>query len=269
MYAGTTFTKGSGKFIGVHQKIDRVARRHLKRHIGTDAVFPSIDKILHFEGNNGPDGIKRKSPSKDEPWHFIDPTKPEDTALVLLINNNLANLTEALKTNNEERASFEAAWLAHAIVDGLTPAHHYPLNDKIEELWGKPHHERLTKLDKNIIKGVNRRDTLSKNWQYWGFNGVFSAHIAFELGVASSIAPLKFNDVSLTAEDLKEVRQYGFEAIFMRALHRVDHLKLYDQFRAKGWSRAFANQIKKELLPEIINTVCIAWYYAYESSKDK
>lgn len=267
MYAGTTFRKGSGSIIGVHQKIDRVARRHLKKYIGADAAFPRIDQILHFEGNNGPDGIKRKSPSKDEPWHFIDPTKPDDRALLGLISDNAHNLTEALRTKNTERASFEASWLAHAIVDGLTPAHHYPLNDKIEELWGKPHHERLTKKDKNIIKGDSRRDTLSKNWQYWGVGGVFTAHLSFELGVASAIAPLKFDEAVLTEGDLKQVEEYGIEAVFMRALHRIDHMKLYDVFGEKGWTQKLGNDVKKILVPEIINTVCLAWYYCYEQAK--
>jgi hypothetical protein len=269
MYAGTTFRKGSGSIIGVHQKIDRVSRRHLKKYIGGDAPFPHIDKILHFEGNNGPDGIKRKSPSKDEPWHFIDPTKPEDKAILVLINDHLYNLTQALRDDNEERSAFEAAWLSHAIVDGLTPAHHYPLNDKIEELWGKPHHERLTKRDKNIIKGHNRRDTLSKNWQYWGIGGVFSAHLAFELGVASMIAPLKFTEALLSDEDKKQVKEFGFEAIFMRALHRIDHLKMYDAFGKRGWTRHLTTQAKKVLVPEIIKTVSLAWYIAFEDAQKK
>jgi len=127
MYAGTTFRRDSGRIVGVHQKIDRASRRLLKKLIGKDAAFPSISQILHFEGINGPDGIKRKSPSKDEPWHYIDPTKDDDRALIGLINDHMANLVVALRTKNDERAAFEAAWLAHAIVDGLTPAHHYPV----------------------------------------------------------------------------------------------------------------------------------------------
>ncbi len=261
MYAGTTFRRGSGRIVGVHQKIDRIARRHLKRYINT-SVFPTIDQILHFEGNNGPDGIKRKSPSKDEPWHYIDPTNPADRGLVDIINDHMFNLVKALRTSNRERASFEAAWLAHAVVDGLTPAHHYPLNDKIEELWGKPHHERLTVKDKNFIKGINRRDTVSKNWQYWGAGGVFTAHLSFELGIASMVAPLGFADAWPSKQDIEDLEAYGFEAVFLRALHRIDELKLYDAFGQSGWTRPLATQAKKQLLPEIINTVCLAWYYA-------
>ncbi len=267
MYAGTTFRRDSGRIVGVHQKIDRVSRRHLKKILPSGVEFPTIKQILHFEGINGPDGIKRKSPSKDEPWHYIDPTKPNDRGLIILINDHVANLTTALADKNEARASFEAAWLAHAIVDGLTPAHHYPLNDKIEELWGKPHTERLTKKDKTIIKGSNRRDTLSKNWQYWGVGGVFSAHLAFELGVASTVAPLRFSDSYPSQLDIRALEKNGFEATFLKSMHKVYKLHLYDEFGNKGWTRRLANQTRKVLVPEIIKTVCLAWYYAANEAK--
>lgn len=262
MYAGTTFRRDSGRIIGVHQRIDRVARRHLKKHITPAAAFPTIGQILHFEGKNGPDGIKRKSPAKDEPWHYIDPAKPDDRALLDMIADHIFNLAAALKIANTQRAAFEAAWLAHAVVDGLTPAHHYPLNDKIEELWGKPRHERLTIKDKNIIQGINRRDTISKNWQYWGAGGVFTAHFMFEWGVASVIAPDRFETSGPTSEDIIRLRRDGFEAIFMDSLRRIDAMKMYEEFGRKGWTRALANQTKKELVPEIIKTVCLAWYQA-------
>jgi hypothetical protein len=262
MYAGTTFRRDSGRIIGVHQKIDRVARRKLKKLIPHDTFFPTISQILHFEGINGPDGIKRKSPSKDEPWHYIDPTKPDDTGLIVIINNHMANLTKALRDKNEERAAFEAAWLAHAIVDGLTPAHHYPLSDKIEELWGRPHTERLSKREKTIIKGINRRDTLSKNWQYWGIGGVFSAHLAFELGVASTIATVRFSDVYLTKQDIDQLKKDGFEARFVRSMHYIYELGMYDEFGANGWTRRLATQTQKRLIPEIIKVVSLAWYNA-------
>ena len=269
MYAGTTFRRDSGRIVGVHQKIDRVARRQLKKIICKDAFFPSIGEILHFEGMNGPDGIKRKSPSKDEPWHYIDPANKDDRGLIILINNHMTNLIVALRDGDQQRAAFEAAWLAHSIVDGLTPAHHYPLNDKIEELWGKPHTERLTKKDKVIISGINRRDTLSKNWQYWGIGGVFSAHLAFELGVASNIATLRFNDAYPSAGDIQMLKQIGFEQMFVKSMHKIYDMHLFDEFGNQGWTRRLANQTRKSLVPEIIKTVCLAWYNAADEAKIK
>lgn len=262
MYSGTTFRTKSGRVMGVHQKIDRVAHRYLKEHLPREVNFPSITSILHFEGLNGPDGIKRKSPAKDEPWHYIDPSKSEDTALITMINDHIINLAQALSDKNDERAAFEAAWMAHAIVDGLTPAHHYPLSDKIEELWGKSHTERLTIRDKNIIRGKNRRDTLAKNWEYWGTSGVFTAHFMFELGVASTIAPLPFKENTLTDKMIDRLKSEGFEALFMEAVHAIDAMKMYDEFGANSWTRHLANETRKTLIPQIINTVALGWYQA-------
>lgn len=262
MYAGLTFRYRSGRIVGVHQKIDRVARRQLKKHIKPTQYFPTSKQIIHFEGLNGPDGIKRKSPSKDEPWHYIDPTKPEDRGLIVIINDHLYNLSVALRTKNEERAAFEASWLAHAVVDGLTPAHHYPLNDKIEELFGKPHHERLTIVEKNFIKGNSYRDTISKNWQYWGAGGVFTAHYTYEWGVASTIASEKFEESDPSEDDIQKLLEDGFEEVFLEALQKIAAYKMYDEFAANGWTHNLAHETRTILIPEIIRVVCLAWYYA-------
>ena len=266
MYAGTTIRRGSGKIVGVHQKIDRAARRHIKKYLPKSVNFPVIKDVLHFEGNNGPDGLKRKNPSADQTWYFIDPVKTDDHELIDVINDNIFNLSEALKTNNYVRAAFEAAWLAHAIVDGLTPAHHYPLGDKIEELWGKAHTERNTIRDKNIIHGDGLRDTLSKNWEYWGAGGVFTTHGMFEMGVASAIATENFNKLSINNRDITHLSRVGFEKMFMESLHKIDALKMYDKLGDGGWTKSLAQQTRKVLVPEIIKLVTIAWYQAAVTS---
>jgi hypothetical protein len=266
MYSGTTFRRHSGWMLGVHQRIDRVARRHLQKLIPVTAQFPSSKLILHFEGNNGPDGIKRKSPSIDEPWHFINPRDPSDRQLVSIINDHYKNLVQALKSRNEERSAFEAAWLAHAIVDGLTPAHHYPLSDKIKELWGKPHHERSSVKDKNIIKGTTRRDTISKNWQYWGGGGIFSRHLLFESGVAMSITGHRFRDIGIQKEEVV-TRVFNIEELFLSSVKTIDDLSMYDEFGKTGWTRHLANETRQVLMPVIIKTVCLAWYSAFEEAR--
>ena len=269
MYSGTTFRTKSGRMMGVHQKIDRVAHRQITKLIPKKVIFPDIRDILHFEGANGPDGIKRKSPGRDEPWHYIDPTNPDDLAIISMINDHIFNMAEALKTKNHERASFEAAWMAHAIVDGLTPAHHYPLSDKIEELWGKSHTERLTIRDKNIIKGKNPRDTISKNWQYWGGGGVFTAHLMFELGVASTIVPIKFEEDCASDDDIEQLKTRGFEPLFLESVHKIYDLKMYDEFGYKGWTRQLANRTRRVLVPEIVKLVILGWYQAVLLSEKK
>ncbi len=262
MYAGTTFHHKSGNFVGAHQRIDRVAKRHLIHHIGRTPFFPSIKTILHFEGKNGPDGIKSKSPSIDEPWHFINPAAGVDDPLVEIITDHIYNLAEALRAEDEERAGFEAAWLSHAIVDGLTPAHHYPLAEKIEELWGKPHSERATKREKIMIKGSTKRDTLSKNWQYWGSGGIFSAHVGYEWGVTSAIAVGKFKDIGVTQADLQRIEEEGYVPFFLESVKAIDDLKTYQEYVRTGWSAYLGNVTRKKLAPLLMKNVVLAWYAA-------
>jgi hypothetical protein len=262
MYSGTTIGKRSGHLIGVHQRIDRIARRHVTPLVPAKVNFPTIAQILHFEGNNGPDGIKRKSPSVDEPWHYIDPTKKHDRTLIDMIIDHQANLTKALKDKNSERASFEAAWMAHAIVDGLTPAHHTGFGDQIEELFGIPHHERLTVKQKNVIKGTNRRDTITKNWQYWGKNGLMMNHFWFEIGVSMSILGAPFKKKIVTEEDLQRLKSEGYEVVFRDILREVFDLKLYDTYVASGWNRRLAQVSKNRLAPLIIKAVVLGWQSA-------
>ncbi len=264
MYSGTTFRHHSGNLVGVHQRIDRVAKRQLIHQIGRHSFFPSIKTILHFEGKNGPDGIKSKSPSVDEPWHFISPEAASDDPLVKVIEDHLYNLAVALKKEDEIRAGFEAAWLSHAIVDGLTPAHHVPLAEKIEELWGKAHHERNSTRDKIIIKGNGRRDSLAKNWEYWGTKGVFSAHLFYELGIASSLTVASFNEIGITDKDLIRIKNEGYIPFFLESIKEIDQLGTYQEFVKTGWSVRLGSITRKKLIPLIMKNVCLAWYAAHE-----
>jgi hypothetical protein len=267
MYAGTTYGKKSGQLIGVHQRIDRLARQHIKPLLINKESFPAAAQILHFEGDNGPDGIKRKSPSVDEPWHFIDPEKFEDNEVMHMVLDHQFNLAKALKDNNVERAAFEAAWMAHAIVDGLTPAHHYPLADKIEELFGMPHHERSTIREKNIIKGHNRRDTLSKNWQYWGRHGIFMNHFMYEFGVATAILGKEPVKVSITQADIVALSKNGYHKTFEAIMKQVVGLGTYEDYSKNGWSRKLAKTVKLELVPLIVKAVVLGWYVSIEANR--
>jgi hypothetical protein len=262
MYSGTTLRDSSGNLLGAHQKIDRVARRQLAKLLPGGTNFPKIRDILYFEGKNGPDGVKAKSPSRDEPWHYINPDDPSDREIIRHIADHAHNLKKSLSGDNYYRAAFEAAWLAHAIVDGLTPAHHYPLDEKIEELWGYPKEQRLTIKQKNIIIGKNRRDTASKNWQYWGAKGVFTTHFMFEFGFATAIAPLKFDTSSPTDDQLKKIKQKGIEKIFTEAMQEVHDLNMYEEFYKRGWTTKLARQTREKLAPIIVRTVVLAWYLA-------
>lgn len=261
MYSGSTLRNKSGRVMGVHQRIDRRARRELKQLLGKRQYFPTASDILHFEGLNGPDGIKRKSPGQDEPWHYIDPTNHDDNALREMIKDHMRNLTNALVENNKQRASFEAAWLAHAITDGLTPAHHYPLEEKLIELRdGEGLETRNTRRKKLILPGKSRRNQLMNNWEFWGAKGVMTTHFTFEWGIATTLATARLSNTSPSSNDLVKLKNDGFIPLFDDALHRIYALKLYKEFSRAGWTRRLARETRTHLTPEIIRTVTLAWY---------
>lgn len=270
MYSGTTFRTKSGRLMGVHQRIDRVARRHITKHVPRGFSFPDIQEILHFEGLNGPDGVKRKSPGKDEPWHYIDPADPKDKILMGFINDHIFNLSAALREKNYQRAAFEAAWLSHTIVDGLTPAHHYPLEAKLEELRdGKSLETRNSARQKIVMPGKTRRHQLRNNWEFWGAKGVMTTHLAFELGVASSIASVRLEDSEPTSAEFERLREQGFEAIFREILNEIVSMGMYDDFSRLGWTHGLARETRKVLIPQIVKAVTLAWTQAVILADEK
>ena len=270
MYSGTILRDKSGRIMGGHQKIDRVARRNIKPVLDKRLSFPDIRSILHFEGLNGPDGIKKKSPARDELWHFINPEDPNDRALLDIFEDGIANLTTALVEKNMVRAAFEASWLAHGVVDGLTPAHHYPLEEKLEELRGGESIEtRTSVLKKAVMPGQTSKEKIKNNWEYWGAKGVMTTHFMFEAGVASTIKPLQFEGVVLSKHDLATLREQGFTAVFEAAMHDVFALGMYDEFKKSGWTNRLAAKTRTALMPIIIKMVMLSWYEAYSRALER
>ncbi|GAC1386651.1 MAG: hypothetical protein NVS1B7_3720 [Candidatus Saccharimonadales bacterium] len=270
MYSGTTITRFSGRMLGAHQKIDRVARRHLNI-ITKDApteLFPAISKILHFEGQNGPDSIKRKSPAKDEPWHYFNPFNDKDDQLIDLIEDHFNSLVHGLKSHNQERVAFEAAWMAHAIVDGLTPAHHFPYEETLIKLRGGLGLEsRTTIKDKWVIPGENKRALLRNNWKMWGAKGLIMTHAMFEMGVASLIKPLTFSDVVPTISDMQRIESVGIRQYFRDVAREVAVAGMYDTYIEKGWTPKLAYDVRHKLAPAMVKSVTLAWYAALVEAK--
>jgi hypothetical protein len=267
MYSGTTIRKGSGKIMGTHQKIDRVARRRLQGYLSRihgdteKPWFPTSREIVKFEGMNGPDGIKRKSPAKDEPWHYIDPTNPDDRHILDLIKNHETNLIQALREHNRERAAFEAAWLAHAITDGLTPAHHFPYAEKMAEIRGEDLTTRTSFAKKVVMPGGTMREKIVNNWEYWKPDGLLTAHGFFEFGIATATKTMLFRDVHLTVADRMAVQQGGIVPLYLDIVRRIYQMHIYDKFLRTSWTPKLARKIKADLLPEIIHTVLLSWYF--------
>jgi hypothetical protein len=263
MYSGTTLTKASGRIFGAHQKIDRLAARQLKDILPESKRFPQIQDILRFEGHNGPDAVKRKSPAKDEPWHYFQPNDPKDTELVEIIESHFKRLVESLKQQDEVRASFEAAWMAHAIVDGLTPAHHYPYGQKVVELRGGQGLEsRTTIKDKLLLPGATVWKFVLNNWKFWGPKGLFMTHAAFELGIATLIKPLRMTREQCIGKDMFVVDADNLAQWYRDLARQVTGLDLYKRFYERGWTNSLAKDIKKQLMPIIVRAVTLSWYGA-------
>lgn len=266
MYSRATPFQKADKIAGTHQKIDRAARLTLRKVLSKNPTFskvhfPKIDEILVFEGNGGPDGIKTKSPGKDEPWHFVEPYG-DLTPIKTYVENHLFNLSKALSEENYVRASFEAGWMAHAITDALTPAHQYPMTDKIIEISGKKPEERDKIIKKMFLSGKNWRERLLNNWEYIGPKGVMSSHMLYEMGVATMITSIAAKKITNdpTKEEISRVLNGDFMKVFEEKIKWVADQKYYETYLEKGWTTSLARNTKSILLPEISKIVALGWF---------
>lgn len=262
MYSGTTLTPMSGRILGAHQKFNRVARVQLERLLPDNTLFPKARQILHFEGRKGPDAIKRKSPSKDEPWHYYSPFNDNDSQLIDLICDHYKQLVTELKKGNQERIAFEAAWLAHAVVDGLTPAHHYPYEEELSEIRGEGIETRTSIKKKLIVPGETKKEQMQKNWKVWGPKGLLTTHGLFEIGVATIIAPLSMKNAAPSKAELEKVKEIGPTELFKRAAREIAVLDMYERFRSRGWTTRLIVDVRTKLAPTIAKTVTLIWYAA-------
>lgn len=267
MYSGTTLHNKSGNLIGAHQKFDRVARKFVES-LRPGSNFPKAKLILHFEGNNGPDGIKRKSPGVDEPWHWWDPTNLKDSLLLDTICDHYKKLVIELREDDQEKAAFEAAWLAHAIVDGLTPAHHYPYEAKLTELRDGQGLETRTSLSKKIvIQGDTKREMIKKNWGMWGAKGLMLSHATFEWGVSSTVRTLKLKKGLPTEGEIKHARNVGLEKYLREVVAEIYQLNMYERFLRRGWSMRLAKEVRQVLGPRMAHAIAVAWLLALDESR--
>jgi len=249
-------------FLHAHQKIDRVAHRHLRQLDGA-AFFPRLRTIYHFEGKNGPDAAKLKNKDNvEQPWHFINPLDITDTGLHRAIDTHYTELVKALKRRDEVKSAFEAAWLAHALVDGLTPAHHYPYEKELEELRGSDRHSRKGLVGRAYVKGDTRRDSLMRSLQLIGPKGLLTSHALFEGGAFTIMAPLRLRNALPTAEDIAEIREFGVVGYFHRVAREVAVHEMYKRYMDRGWTQKLSRDIRRELAPRMVRMVTLAWYAA-------
>jgi hypothetical protein len=259
MYAGFITTKRVVKRAGIHQRFDMAAYRMIERYL-PEGEFPTIKEILHFEGYNGPDGLKAKGglryKTKDDhnPSHLYDPLT--DTGEVPMhIANHYAALVESLKSGDMIRSSFEAAWMAHYVGDGLTPAHHFPLEDKIAEA--------ADKADDDVKNGDTSKFTAlaKKNWTIWGAKGHMTTHMNFEIGIAFALLAFPIRP-DFDESDLVRAGTLGPVEFFKSESREVASLDLYDRFYKEGWNNDIAATIKNQLAPQAARVIGTIWLLA-------
>lgn len=247
-----------------HQKLDRVARRHLTTLLGSDDHrFPNSKHILHFEGKRGPDAPRLKKRAGESPWHFIDPHREEDRELIGLIEQHYASLVSALREQHHSRAAFESAWLAHALVDGLTPAHHYPFGEAIEELRGEPHTTRKGLIGRAYVKGETPLQSVLRTFKLIGPHGVMTNHTTFEGGVYVILQPLKIKRGLPRDIDIKRFQELGIGEYFLQQAKEVAGFSFYARFLRRGWTPDLMRDVRLHLGPRLARLITLAWYGAY------
>ena len=152
--------------------------------------------------------------------------------------------------------------MAHAITDALTPAHQFPMTDKIIEISGKKPEERDKLIKKMFLSGENWRERILKNWEYIGPKGVMSSHMLYEMGVATMITSIAAKKImqAPTDEEILRVLSGDFMNLFEEKIKWVADQKYYERYLKKGWTAALARETKYELLPEISKIVALGWF---------
>ena len=94
-------------------------------------------------------------------------------------------------------------------------------------------------------------------------------HAAFELGFATLIAPLRFNDILPKPNYLSSISKKKLPKWYRSLVSQVDKLNIYEAYYKTGWTRKLSKQVRKELAPTLINAVTAVWYIAYNEANNK
>lgn len=263
MYAGFITHKRVVARLGIHQRFDMAAYRMIDLYLPTE-TFPKLKDIWHFEGYNGPDGVNVKAkglrklgPRQEgdtKPSHMYDPVTGTGEVPVH-IAGHYAGLVETLKRGDMIRAAFEAAWLAHYVADGLTPAHHWPLEEKLAEAAAKASGD-LKNGDTTKFSAL-----VKKNWTVWGAKGHMTTHFNFEMGVALALLvfPIK---PEFSEHELATARSLGPVDYFKTRAREVAALELYERFYREGWNADIATIVKNQLAPQTARAIGNIWLLA-------
>lgn len=244
MYSGIVTHKRSVKKIGVHQRFNTAAYRMIAPYLDSEG-FPLLKDIQHFEGVNGPDGLKIKSWRRPEASHIYDPEKG-DGDIPRRIGSHYISLVASLKDGDLTRAAFEAGWLAHYVTDGLTPAHHFPLD----------------RLRHEILRPDSRSGRWRRRLHWYSYKGAIPTHLNFEMGIAAVLLffPLRFY---LDTDKLAQARRVGAVEFFRQEAKDIAALNLYDKFCRRGWTADIAQAVRRVVAPQAAQTIGVIWLLAH------
>lgn len=261
MYSGFITSRRTVSAIGIHQRFDMAAYKMIQSYLA-EGSFPARKQLLHFEGINGPDGLKVKSPGQHEPSHLYNP-KTDVGPIPDHIQGHYTKLVDALRQKDMVRAAFEASWAAHYVCDGLTPAHHFPLEEKIAEFSSKRENPKSSFFKHKVIDITDSPfEVARKSWAIWGGKGLLSTHFNFEMGIAMALLVQRI-DAKLDPVKLAEGRKLGPIEFFKQESLEISKLDLYEKFYETGWTPEVARIVKRRLAPATAQTIGIIWLLAY------
>ncbi len=250
------------RLLQTHQKIDKLAYAKL-RNLVSDIPILKITEILHYEGARGPDSPRLYSGGKTAPWHYYDPTGSVSPLPFLnTLKEHYQELVRRLVEGDEEQSAFEAAWLAHALVDGLTPPHHRPVEAELEELHKAPIHDRETVSSHLLVKSSSALHSVVKNWKLVGPGGMLTLHTYFEANAGLAATPMTPSMIKLTPDEVKVLSADSLVEFFERYAREVDSFDMLKRFHKKGWNWKLTRLVRRELVPRMVKLVTLAWYGA-------
>lgn len=270
MYSRTIPLSTKTEKIATHQRLIRAARRAITPHVKSGIIFPPAKQIIHFEGKNGPDGLASKHSIDDQPHDFINPNDPKDRALIAEVKDHIHNLHAALKKNNPVRANFEAAWLSHIVIDGLTPAHHQPFKEQLKQIDPRDAHEIDSRLKRIFYSGDSTLDSFINNWKRLGPRGIGTNHMMFEAGIELLVMPMSprhLAKVQISSSDIKKIKAGKFTDIYLSTIKKIDARHMFERYEQSSWTTDLAADVREILIPATVRMVALAWLAAIYKGK--
>ncbi|HUC87133.1 MAG TPA: hypothetical protein VMR75_02285 [Candidatus Saccharimonadales bacterium] len=260
MYSGFITSKRTLPAVGVHQRFDRAAYRLLGPYLDAGG-FATARQITRFEGVNGPDGLKAKSPGQHQAEHLYNPVTGRGD-IPGLISSHYDTLVVALREQDRVRMAFDAAWLAHYICDGLTPAHHFPLNTRLAAYGANAQSRPKRFLHAAVASGKTPAARLKNNWALWGGKGLLSTHFNFEIGVAAALVGRRIQ-VRFDPAGFATAQKLGPVSYFKEQAADIARLQMYENFYEHGWNAELGRLVLRRLAPQTVQTIAVVWLSAY------